>query len=228
VCEDFTGNSHETCNGADDDCDTLVDEAALDSTSYYVDGDGDGFGVDGTGVIACEPPPGYAAAAGDCDDANSGIFPTNMETCNLVDDDCSGAIDDAPACPCVGHPFGAHVYLFCLDDADWAAAQGACAGQGGHLVYVDDMAEHAFLVERTNHYRPSVWWIGLTDAVNEMDWRWADGSTPAFTRWNTDEPNDGGSALFVFEDCAEMNAGPGGAWNDTECTDRLPYVCEIP
>ena len=226
VCDDLTANAHETCNGTDDDCDTFVDEAALDSSSYYLDGDGDGFGVDGTQIIACEPPAGHAAAGGDCDDDDGEIFPTNAETCNLLDDDCSGTIDDGPGCACVGHAFGAHVYLFCLDDADWATAQGACVGQGGHLVYVGDMAEHSFLVERTNHYRAGAWWIGLTDGTVEMSWRWADGSAPAFTAWNTGEPNDGD--VFTPEDCAEMNGGPAGAWNDTECRDRRPYVCEVP
>ena len=95
----------------------LVDEAALDSTTYYRDQDGDGYGVDGTAVIACVPPAGHAAAGGDCDDANAAVRPMSAESCNLVDDDCNGFVDDchgiAPingnSDPFDDHSHGTHV-----------------------------------------------------------------------------------------------------------------------
>ena len=49
----------ERCNGIDDDCDTKVDDDDIDvygQASWWVDGDGDGFGSDLEEVYACEDP----------------------------------------------------------------------------------------------------------------------------------------------------------------------------
>ncbi len=84
----------EACNGADDDCDDVIDEDPADALPYYADADGDGVGSGSSLGTACEPAPGYASVAGDCDDNNSAISPSSPETCNGIDDDCSGFADD--------------------------------------------------------------------------------------------------------------------------------------
>ncbi len=63
---------------------------------WYPDGDGDGYGTDEGVVMACEPPSaGYSERGGDCDDACEQCFPGNAEACDGLDNDCSGAADDA-------------------------------------------------------------------------------------------------------------------------------------
>ena len=55
----------ELCNGKDDDCDGIVDEAALGCTDYYLDADGDGYGT--LKECRCKPGGGYTATqGGDC------------------------------------------------------------------------------------------------------------------------------------------------------------------
>jgi hypothetical protein len=83
----------EYCNGADDDCDGTVDEAdAMDATTWYADGDGDGYGDATTSEAACDAPAGYVVDATDCDDADASVNPGATELCNNgVDDDCDGA-----------------------------------------------------------------------------------------------------------------------------------------
>jgi len=84
----------EACNGMDDDCDGTVDEAdALDASTWYADGDGDGFGDLGSTETACEAPSGYVADPGDCDDDNAAVNPDATEICNGIDDDCDTYID---------------------------------------------------------------------------------------------------------------------------------------
>lgn len=39
---------------------------------------------------------GYSSGDGDCDDANPSVSPLSRETCNNLDDDCNGQIDDDP------------------------------------------------------------------------------------------------------------------------------------
>ncbi len=82
----------ETCDDTDNDCDGAIDED-LDFTDYYVDSDGDGFGA-GPATSSCTALEGMTITAGDCDDTDAGAFPGALETCNLVDDDCDGEVDE--------------------------------------------------------------------------------------------------------------------------------------
>src|SRR5262245_12648453 len=62
-------DAEEICDGIDNDCDGSTDgEDATGATTWYEDKDGDGFGISGVTVIACEQPRGYAADFGDCND----------------------------------------------------------------------------------------------------------------------------------------------------------------
>ncbi len=64
----------ERCNEADDDCDGSADNGVVVPT-WYVDVDGDGYGVDAASVDACVQPAGYAAANGDCNDEDNDVNP---------------------------------------------------------------------------------------------------------------------------------------------------------
>ena len=99
-------NGYEYCNNIDDNCNGVIDDLALDSTDYFVDGDGDGHGalVDtatGYDLNSCpnyDPvsnlpisPTGYSSSNDDCDDADASISPSAMELCsNNIDENCDG------------------------------------------------------------------------------------------------------------------------------------------
>lgn len=74
--------TEERCNGADDDCDGDVDE--------IFDVDQDGYLVDSAACRALGLPT-------DCDDDNATVYPGATEQCDdNIDQDCSGAANDAP------------------------------------------------------------------------------------------------------------------------------------
>ncbi len=91
----------EVCNTKDDDCDTRTDDEDDDVVpatlrTWYLDGDGDGFGVDATAFDSCDPGEGGVGVPGDCDDSTTAVNPAAQEVCNLgVDDDCDNLIDGA-------------------------------------------------------------------------------------------------------------------------------------
>ena len=82
----------ESCNDVDDDCDGAADDG-VEKPTWYADVDQDGYGAAASSVVACVEPSGFAASAGDCDDDESGVNPGATESCNDVDDDCDGEID---------------------------------------------------------------------------------------------------------------------------------------
>ncbi|MBX7191365.1 MAG: putative metal-binding motif-containing protein [Sandaracinaceae bacterium] len=98
-CDDATGavspGASEICDGRDNDCDGGNDEGV--TSTYYLDGDGDGYGRADATTQACTAPAGYASRASDCNDGSAATHPGAPELCNEVDDDCSGAVDDGLA-----------------------------------------------------------------------------------------------------------------------------------
>lgn len=80
------GATETPANGTDENCDGLE--------LCYVDADGDGAGGETTetGHLSC------VIANTDCNDADGSVLPGATETCNGVDDNCNGDVDDGLNC----------------------------------------------------------------------------------------------------------------------------------
>ena len=99
----FTPARRRCCDSddVDEDCDGLADDADSSATAkstFYADGDGDGHGA-GPVVARCHAAAGFVSSVDDCDDSTAGVHPGAQEVCDAasVDEDCSGAADDADA-----------------------------------------------------------------------------------------------------------------------------------
>ena len=90
-----------------------LDDMAIDlgpdpncmDTLVYRDDDLDGRGVDdaNTNQMICltfeqDPPEGFARSAGDCNDQDSAINPSQPEICDDKDNDCDGNLNQGIAC----------------------------------------------------------------------------------------------------------------------------------
>ena len=92
--------SSDACNGLDDDCDAVVDNGCAcmpgATETCYTGASGTlNVGACKAGQRTCAALPGGGSAWGACD----GMVLPSTETCNAVDDDCDGKIDQT--CDCV-------------------------------------------------------------------------------------------------------------------------------
>jgi hypothetical protein len=138
-CDDTDGarfpGATEVCDADDEDC---------DDTTFGPDRDGDGFEY-----AACCNGPGRCGA--DCDDTRPVVNPTGVESCNRVDDDCDGEIDEAVAA------------VACFDgDGDGRGPVGTsvvgCAVPIGATTTCNDCAD-----------ADSARFVGQTEACNTID-----------------------------------------------------------
>ena len=113
ACVGETGPTDETCNGVDDNCDGIVDEGLTQSC-------GTDEGVCVSGVQTCESGTWGACA---------GAVAPGVESCNGVDDDCDGTVDEG--CTCVN---GATMACGTDVGACSAGTQTCVSGQWGPCV----------------------------------------------------------------------------------------------
>ena len=248
-CDDTDFNIHpeaaEVCNGVDDDCDELVDDAdpEVDTSagiSAYTDADGDGYGDPDSPVEVCREQDGVSLTSDDCDDSNVDIHPEAAEVCNARDDDCDGTADSDAVCPCPVEHYGDRPYLFCEDKCSWLDAEGLCEDhEHYHLVVIDDASEQAWVWDKAFAQDWfGEWWIGYhnrnaTEAQEpEGGWEWVDGSSGGYENWYDQWPWEQPDDADGDEDCAWLDSGDG-MWSDADCDggsswDKAEhyFVCE--
>jgi hypothetical protein len=86
----------ERCNGADDNCDDIIDgENSLDCVDYFIDNDADGAGTSESARCLCNEDGAHTVkVSGDCDDLTPAISPLVDEQCDGVDNNCNLLLDE--------------------------------------------------------------------------------------------------------------------------------------
>ncbi|XP_014835616.1 PREDICTED: ladderlectin-like, partial [Poecilia mexicana] len=65
-------------------------------------------------------------------------------------------------------------------------------------------------------------WIGGSDAQEDNNWFWIDGTPFLYTNWCPGEPNNYGGRK---QDCLQINFGDHKCWDDVQCYFPKPSVC---
>jgi large repetitive protein len=131
---DFPG-ADELCDGADNNCDTFVDEdSATDASTWYMDSDADTFGDPAVSMNSCSQPTGYVADMNDCDDAVDTINPDADEYCDAIDNNCDGTIDEDNAMDASSWYMDADTDTF----GDPAVSMNSCSQPTGYVADMND------------------------------------------------------------------------------------------
>ena len=109
-----------------------------------------------------------------------------------------------------------------------SSARRASGSNGGHLATIESDTVSGALrsVLGSPAGLPRAAWIGLEMKKSgaKKEWRWSNGAALTAPAWSSGEPNDfygDGS-----EACAEWLVADG-KWNDTRCTLRVPFLCQM-
>ena len=179
---------------------------------WYADLDHDGYGDPAARTESCDAPPGTVATAGDCDDDDAAVNPAAVETCNDVDDDCDGTVDDDPADP---GPYalavsalgfgntGRLLYVRAVDGADGTLVLDAAMREA--LLGADKIWPDVLVADHT--YAVSIFYDRDEDAVCEVfpdaspDLGWVQGTgrvtgDVGLLVVNTDAPETEACAVF--------------------------------
>ncbi|MEM7773118.1 MAG: lectin-like protein, partial [Cyanobacteria bacterium P01_A01_bin.37] len=111
-------------------------------------------------------------------------------------------------------------YLMTESSQTWEEAQAEAQTYGGNLVAINDEAEQDWLSQTFGSTEK--FWIGLTDATKEGEFRWVTGEPVTYTNWSPGQADNG----HGNEDHVEMNFHQG-KWNDQGAQSQRRGIIEI-
>ena len=195
----------EVCDGIDNDCNGDVDDDADDATSWFQDGDSDGYGDGSSKLRACDQPSGYVDNATDCDDTEPLANPGETEVCDEIDNDCDGDTDE-----------DASAGTFYVDgDGDGYGEEGStgvesCSAPSG---YADNDSDCDDADADVNPGEDEV----CDEVDNDCDGDTDEDSAIDATTWYADSDSDGyGDSAYSATQCEQPS---NSVDNDEDCDD---------
>ncbi|XP_054457403.1 ladderlectin-like [Anoplopoma fimbria] len=127
------------------------------------------------------------------------------------------------SCPGGWSPFNGRCFRYFPRPLTWAKAEKNCESMGGNLASVHNILEYheiqRLILSGSHEYKQT--WVGGSDAQEEKQWFWTDGTPFRYMNWCDREPNNSRGR----QHCLQVNHGAEKCWDDVECYLRKPSVC---
>ncbi|XP_023282202.1 C-type lectin domain family 4 member D-like [Seriola lalandi dorsalis] len=143
---------------------------------------------------------------------------------------CSAPGLTCSECPPQWFQVGDKCFHIRTDKRDWLDSENNCTASGGHLAILTTREEHEAVEKESRRiggfYKD--YWIGLTDAETEGEWKWVDKSNLTNSFWDSlkSEPDNNQSGGPEGEDCVVVD-GHSQTWFDVPCTFLYPRICQM-
>jgi hypothetical protein len=126
-------------------------------------------------------------------------------------------LEDIEVMETVVNPANNHTYHL-LSASSWSDAASVARSLDGFLVTIDDAEEDQWIFDTfalgdntTRHL-----WTGLSDAQNEGDFRWHDGTPFLYRNWGEGQPGSGNDEDYIHITGTNMGTIEPATWNDLE------------
>ena len=220
--KDDTSNPDDTTDTQTDVQAVCEDGSAM--TTYYADGDGDGFGDLADALDSCDVPVGYVAASpfesigSDCDDTDAFVFPNADAYCDGQYNDCNHPNFSLTTIPNGERDEDGDGFVPCSNDGvPWAGAQ-----IGGHDDCDDDNANvypgGAEVCDGQYNDCSDPDYMAGSAPMNETD---VDGD--GYVECDSDGSTWSGTPIIGYNDCNDEDYGtyPGAGFNELNTADCM-------
>ncbi|XP_034467064.1 galactose-specific lectin nattectin-like [Hippoglossus hippoglossus] len=143
---------------------------------------------------------------------------------------CSAPVLTCTECPDGWFQVADQCFQISTDRQDWLTSKSICELHGSNLAILTTMKQHdgVDIESRRIEGFYTHYWIGLTDADKEGEWKWFDNSTLNNPFWDNlkPEPDNHLSGGPEGEDCAVVNSR-SQKWYDVPCSFKYPRICQM-
>ncbi|EGT51432.1 hypothetical protein CAEBREN_21227 [Caenorhabditis brenneri] len=113
------------------------------------------------------------------------------------------------------------------DPANHTTAENTCTQYGGSLFMAKNAIDNRAILSFVGGYQIDSLWMGIFCIGSDKSqcyWDDQTGTTVIYDNFATGFPNSGIGRCVYYS----LSGSPRGQWLNEDCTEKMPYICELP